>query len=125
MLLEKVIPAVKSKWPAAKRKQPIIIQQDNAKPHCSVDDPLLVQATTENQRKISCRCQPPNSPDLNVLELGYFNSMQSLQHQKVPKTIDNLVSAVEELTTCFSVYKWRRQQLQAASYVEGKTPKRK
>ena len=96
MLLDKVIPAIKSKWPSGTRNLPIIIQQDNAKPHCAVDDPELVEAMTENNWKISIRCQPPNSPDLNVLDLGYFNSIQSLQHKKVPRTIDDLVSAVNE-----------------------------
>lgn len=40
--------------------------------------------------------QPENSLGLNVLDLGYFNSIQSLQHQKVPMTVDNLIAVVEE-----------------------------
>jgi hypothetical protein len=96
MMLENVIPAIKEKWPLATRMQPIIIQQDNAKPHCSVDDSSLVEAATEGTWKISFRCQPPNSPDLNVLDLGYFNSIQSLQHKKAPKSIDELIEAVHE-----------------------------
>ena len=40
--------------------------------------------------------QPPNSPDLNVLDLGFFNSIQTLQHEKAPTNIDELVAAVEE-----------------------------
>ena len=96
LLLDKVIPAIKSKWPARKWNLPVIIQQDNAKPHCAIDDPALVKAMTENIWKISFQYQPPNSTDVNVLDLGYFNSIQSLQHKKVPRTIDELISAVNE-----------------------------
>ena len=38
--------------------------------------------------------QPPQSPDLNVLDLGYFNSIQSLQKTKVCHEVEDLVSAV-------------------------------
>ncbi len=95
MIIEKLFPAIKEKMPCSERHR-IIIQQDNAKPHCAVDDPILVDAAADGNFGISFRCQPPNSPDLNVLDLGFFNSIQSLQHKKVPKTIDDLVAAVEE-----------------------------
>ena len=40
--------------------------------------------------------QPPNSPDFNILDLGFFNVIQSLQHQEAPTSIDELVSCVEQ-----------------------------
>ena len=40
--------------------------------------------------------QPPNSPDLNVLDLGFFNAIQSLQHQKAPTSMGDLVASIEE-----------------------------
>ena len=40
--------------------------------------------------------QPPNSPDFNVLDLGFFNAIQSLQQQKQMRNIDELVTAVQE-----------------------------
>ncbi|KAF7153301.1 hypothetical protein RHSIM_Rhsim01G0178000 [Rhododendron simsii] len=40
--------------------------------------------------------QPPSSLDVNVLDLGYFRAIQSLQHQEAPKTVDVLVNAVEK-----------------------------
>lgn len=39
-------------------------------------------------------CQPPNSPDLNVLDLGFFRAIQSLKYKEASKTIDELVSGV-------------------------------
>ena len=42
--------------------------------------------------------QPPNSLDLNVLDLGFFNSIQNLQHEQLTSIIDELISAVEPLS---------------------------
>ncbi|KAH9124305.1 hypothetical protein LEN26_002322 [Aphanomyces euteiches] len=38
--------------------------------------------------------QPPQSPDLNALDLGFFNSIQALQQKTECQTIDELVCAV-------------------------------
>lgn len=45
---------------------------------------------------INLVCQPPNSPDLNVLDLGFFRSIQTLQHQEAPKNVDELLAAVDK-----------------------------
>jgi len=39
-------------------------------------------------------CQPANSPDLNVLDLDFFHSIQSFQHTASPTTIEELIAAV-------------------------------
>jgi hypothetical protein len=39
--------------------------------------------------------QPAQSPDLNVLDLGFFNSIQSLQDQNTPQTEEELIAEVE------------------------------
>lgn len=38
--------------------------------------------------------QPPNSPDTNINDLGWFRALQSLQIKYNTKTIDELVAAV-------------------------------
>ncbi|CAM9100752.1 unnamed protein product, partial [Laminaria digitata] len=38
--------------------------------------------------------QPPNIPDCNILDLGFFNSIQSLQDRTTPRTIDELIAEV-------------------------------
>ena len=40
-------------------------------------------------------CQPPNSPDLNVLDLGYFTAIQGLQYKEAPSNIDELIDVVQ------------------------------
>ena len=39
--------------------------------------------------------QPPKSPDFNVLDLGYFNSIQSLQHKEQVTSMEGLITAVK------------------------------
>ncbi|KAK9756114.1 hypothetical protein RND81_01G074300 [Saponaria officinalis] len=76
--INKLIPALKTKWPQSASKN-IIIQKDNAKPHVKSNDPEFVAVATSDGFNIQLQQQPPNSPDLNVLDLGFFRSIQSLQ----------------------------------------------
>ena len=41
------------------------------------------------------RNQPPNSPDFNVLDFGFFNSIQSRQYQEAPTSIDELINCLK------------------------------
>jgi hypothetical protein len=41
-------------------------------------------------------CQPPNSPDLNVLDLGFFAGIQASFHKGVPNSVEEIVSRVEK-----------------------------
>ncbi|XP_049388575.1 uncharacterized protein LOC125864031 [Solanum stenotomum] len=94
-LIEKVLPAIRSKWPASDSNIPICIQQDNARPHIGVNDLEFVEAAQKDGFDIKLCFQPPNSPDLNALDLGFFRAIQSLQYQKAPSNVDELVEAVE------------------------------
>ena len=58
------------------------IQQDNAKPHILDDDIVFREAATLDGFSFHLVQQPPNSPDMNVLDLGFFRLIQPLQHQK-------------------------------------------
>ena len=73
MMIDKVIPAIVEKWPADSRNIAISIQQDNAKPHIHVDDEEINFAMANTGMNMHMLCQPANSPDLNVLDLGIFS----------------------------------------------------
>ncbi|VFQ71682.1 unnamed protein product [Cuscuta campestris] len=45
---------------------------------------------------IELTCQPPNSLDLIVLDLGYFRAIQALQQEMKWKSIDVLVDVVTQ-----------------------------
>ena len=96
MITEKIMPAIRQKMPRGRRSSPIFIQQDNAKPHTTSADISLVEEGQKEGWDIRMINQPPNSPDFNVLDLGFFNAIQSLQHQEAPTSIDELVSCVEQ-----------------------------
>ena len=81
MIVHKILPAIRIKWPPHLSKT-IFIQQDNAKPHILDDDEVFREVATLDGFSFHLVQQPPNSPDMNVLDLGFFMSIQSLQHQK-------------------------------------------
>ena len=95
MLLDKVIPAIKSKWPTHESKC-VKIQQDNARPHISPSDAEIMNACTQDGWKMQLVCQPPNSPDLNVLDLGFFRAVQTIQQRENCTNLSDLISATEK-----------------------------
>ena len=92
MIVQNVFPAIRAKFPQT--NDVIYVQQDNAKPHFNEDDPEMLEEGSKEEFSIMFKNQPPNSPDMNVLDLGFFNAIQSVQHQHSPKTIDKLISCV-------------------------------
>ncbi|ETV97361.1 hypothetical protein H310_09696 [Aphanomyces invadans] len=79
MLIKETFPAIFEKFPCDFQR--IIVQHDNAKPHAVI------------------WTQPANSPDLNILDLGFFNSIQSLQHKMTAFTVDELIGNVKKAFT--------------------------
>lgn len=95
-LIEKIIPVIHERWPIEDRGNTIFIQQDNARTHVECDDKEFQEAASKNGFDIRLMCQPPKSPDLNILDLGFFSAIQSLQYQACPTTVEDLVHAVED-----------------------------
>ena len=96
MITDKVMPAIREKFPIESKEHNIVIQQDNAKPHTKVSDVTINEAGQREGWNITLECQPPNSPDLNVLDLGFFNAIQSIQHKLSPTSVDELIDCVKE-----------------------------
>ncbi|XP_057782201.1 uncharacterized protein LOC131000348 [Salvia miltiorrhiza] len=94
-ILRKIIPAIKQKWPAFASKV-IFIQQDNARPHIKDNDPQFREAASADGFDIRIVNQPPNSPDTNINDLGWFRAIQSLQNETACNNVDSLVKAVEK-----------------------------
>jgi hypothetical protein len=99
-LIEKVLPAIVEAWPAEDVGQTILIQQDNATPHILPSDKQFKEAVAEIAAKtglaIKLIQQPSNSPDLNVLDLGFFPSLQSLTDTSSRKTLRDLIQNVQQ-----------------------------
>lgn len=94
-LIEKVFPAIRYRFPSGYGRY-VEIQQDNAKPHSCWNDAVVQEEARRSGWKLKIINQPPNSPDLNVLDLGFFRSVQSLQQKKSARTITDLLIAVDQ-----------------------------
>ena len=99
ILLEKVVPAIIEKWPRdtwCARNFILRIQQDGPNSHISADDKKfeegLRRLNVEN--KILIYTQPPNSPDLNINDLGFFRAIDAAYRQYNPSTEEDIVRYV-------------------------------
>lgn len=88
-----VLPAIRAKWPRCASRL-IFIQQDNARPHIKDNDLDFRAAASIDGFDIHLVHQPPNSPDTNINDLGWFRALQSIQNQHVCDTVQDLVNAV-------------------------------
>ncbi|ETV90726.1 hypothetical protein H310_14515 [Aphanomyces invadans] len=97
-LVDKVIPALKQKWRPFSYDAPptTFVQQDNAKSHVAPDDVSVVSSCMSGGWDIRVLNQPAQSPDMNVLDLGFFNSIQALQQRIECSSIEDLVCTVEQ-----------------------------
>lgn len=100
-VLNKVIPSIIAKWPRRSIRrgdiENVAIQHDNAPVHFdSEDEDFQRVAVADHRFKFFLREQPANSPDTNVLDLGFFCSLQSKQWRyDEAKNIDDLIENVE------------------------------
>jgi hypothetical protein len=80
VMINQVLPAIQAKWPRKDVGKPIFIQ--HAPSHLKLDDPLFCEAAKQEGFNIRLICQPPNSPDFNILDLGFLNySSNSIQEE--------------------------------------------
>ena len=71
MVLEKVLRAIREKWPD-RSDCTVTMQQDNAPAHVHETDPDVAEHGLRYGWDIRLDNQPPNSPDFNILDLGFF-----------------------------------------------------
>ena len=104
LMTEQLIPAIRDNAPDCMKEYPILLQLDNAPPH-------RILKTKCEEFAAHCRdyalivlplFQPANSPDLNVLDLGLFRSLQS--HQFSNEAKHNIDDLIEQVLTVFDQY---------------------
>ncbi|KAG3207910.1 hypothetical protein PC129_g21058 [Phytophthora cactorum] len=69
MLIQHLLPAVRERWPSVCNGEVVRVQQDNTPAYISPMDTQIVAAAAELGLSIELCCQPPNSLDLNCLDL--------------------------------------------------------
>jgi hypothetical protein len=89
-VLEFVMPAIKQQFPRNHSRQLHVgIQHDNAPVHFDKMDNAWVDFVQHPENRhwgFHIKEQPPNSPDTNVLDLGFFTSIQAMQWLQEPAT---------------------------------------
>jgi hypothetical protein len=94
-MINKVLDAIVRRRPQELRGQTIYIQQDNAPSHVPVNNEKFKTAVAHTGLDIQLINQPVNSPYLNVLGLGFFNSLQSQTYDRISRNLDDLIVNVE------------------------------
>ena len=100
LLLEKVFPAIKVKWPTSDYSRPtciIRVQQDGAGSHLDPNDQQLQDglAALNMANKVVLYTQPANSPDVNINDLGFFRALQALYYRSTPGNAGEIIACVE------------------------------
>ena len=88
LLISKLLPAIVEKWPRMDRlSRKIFIQQDRAKNHIHVDDKDFNDALREQSINAKLYMQAANSPDLNLVDLGFSepSRVSMMLHQKMKR----------------------------------------
>ena len=94
LLISKLLLAIMEKWPwtdSLSRK--IFIQQDSAKSHICEDNNEFNDALAEQDINAKLYTQAANSPYVNLLNLGFFQAIQSF-NDAMPKNEEELIQAV-------------------------------
>lgn len=120
MIFEKVLPAIAEKFPRSGSRRTVVeIQQDGARVHFDEADEDWIAASTDDRYRrhyqFLLKDQPANSPDCNILDLGFFRALQSEQFKLVPAAnVDELMANVRQAWDAFEprklYYNWITHQ---------------
>ena len=92
-LKQKFLLVVKERWPTRNRR--IRLQQDGAKSHILEDDVEFKEVVDKIGLNLTVFTQLPNSPDTNILDLGFFRAIQSF-NDDCPANEEELIKSVEK-----------------------------
>jgi hypothetical protein len=94
-MIEKVVTAIKLRWPDRGLNRTVVIQHDGASCHIEDNDVQFNQAAKQGVWNICLEKQPAKSPDTNVLDLSFFRALQAKQWSLGSETtIDGLIAQV-------------------------------
>ena len=97
LLISKLLPAIVEKWPWRDRSsRKIWIQQDGAKSHINTDNNEFKEALQDQEINAGLYTQAANSLDVNLLDLGFFQAIQSF-NDVAPKNKEELIQSVQDV----------------------------
>ena len=99
LLISKLLLAIVEKWPRMDRlSRKIWIHQDGTKSYISADDNEFKEALNAQEINAELYTQAANSPDVNLLDLGFFQAIQSF-NDTAPKNEEELIQSVHDAYT--------------------------
>ena len=108
LLINQLILAIMEKWLRRDRiSRTIYIQQDGAKNHIREDDEEFNNALMEQDIDAKLYMQTLNSPDVNLLDLGFFRAIQSFNDAS-PKNKEELIQSVKDAYENYLQHKLNR-----------------
>ena len=104
MLVVNLLPAIAERWPGQELMDDntvITIQQDGARTHLPLNDGDWLEELEELglQNKVKILTQPAQSPDLNINDLGFFNSLQARHWEHNPTSSFDIIEMVQQTHT--------------------------
>ena len=99
-MIKNVFPAIRRKFAGVTIK--VVVQMDNARPHTKKDVRTRLEKAARNKRgkggvKIVLSPQPANSPDLNLNDLGFYSSFESLIGNDRPNNLAEWQNVLQKL----------------------------
>lgn len=110
LLLQNVVPAIMASWPRQQwnnNRFIVRIQQDGPSSHISPDDEGFLEGLRRLgvENKVLLYTQPPNSPDLNINDLGFFRALSARHEKLIINEVDELIDAVRNIYLEFPYHK--------------------
>jgi hypothetical protein len=92
-MIEKVVTAIKLRWPNQGLNRTVVIKHDGASCHIEGNNVQFNQAAKQGVRNICLEKQHAKSPDTNVLDLLFLRALQAKQWSLGSETtIDGLIA---------------------------------
>lgn len=105
-MVNSVIPAITNKMSFT---DSVVIQIDNAPPHTGKNNvQRLNDFEKDEEPSISIICQPAQSPDLNVNDLGFYHSLCSVVEKSDKQDLNQLWQIIKDAFNNYDVDKLTR-----------------
>lgn len=96
LLATQILPAIKQKLPRhLQTSGPVFVQLDSQHLRLPADDPVVPEQGSTDGWTMRLQYQPPYSPDLVVLDHGFFKFIEAAVKDRRPETVEQLVDAVD------------------------------
>ena len=116
LLISKLLPAIVEMYPWTDRlSRKIWIQQDGAKSHINTDDNEFKEVLQDQELNMGLYIQAANSPDVNLLDLGFFRAIQSF-NDAAHKNEEELIQSVQDTYTNYPGKRLNRTWLTLYSF---------